>query len=168
VEVLPMDWLYDLDRAMFEPNVSLLEMFLRGTIMYLGMFVLMRVVLKRESGTVGVSDLLVIVLIADAAQNGMSGDYLSIPEGFVLVATILGWAYVVDWLTFHVPAVQRLVDQKPLPLVVDGKILYRNLRKELITREELNSHLREEGVADVSEVKSAYMESDGKISVVKA
>jgi uncharacterized membrane protein YcaP (DUF421 family) len=64
--------------------------------------------------------------------------------------------------------VQRLVDQKPLPLVVDGKILYRNLRKELITREELNSHLREEGVADVSEVKSAYMESDGKISVVKA
>jgi uncharacterized membrane protein YcaP (DUF421 family) len=162
-----MDWLFDLDRAMFEPNVSLLEMFLRGSIMYLGLFVLMRVVLKRESGSVGVPDILVIVLIADAAQNGMSGDYLSIPEGFVLVMTILGWAYAVDWLTFHVPLVARLVDQPPLPLVRDGRILYRNLRRELITRDELESQLRQQGAEDVSEVRMACMESDGRISVIK-
>jgi uncharacterized membrane protein YcaP (DUF421 family) len=163
-----MEWLYDLDRTIFEPNVSLFEMFVRGTIMYLGLFVLMRVVLKRESGTVGVSDLLVVVLIADAAQNGMSGDYVSIPEGFVLVTTILLWAFVIDWLTYHVPLVQRLVDQEPLPLVRDGRILQRNLRKELITRDELQSQLRQQGVDDVSEVKVACMESDGHISVVKA
>jgi uncharacterized membrane protein YcaP (DUF421 family) len=163
-----MDWLYDLDRTIVEPNVSLLEIFLRGTIMYLGLFVLIRVVLKRESGGVGISDLLVVVLIADAAQNGMAGEYLSVPEGLLLVTTILGWAYVIDWMTFHVPFVRDLVVPAPLPLVVDGALQYRNMRRELITREELQTHLREQGIESVSEVKVACMESDGRISVVKA
>jgi uncharacterized membrane protein YcaP (DUF421 family) len=162
-----MEWLVDLDRAVFEPNTSLLEMFVRGTVMYLGLFVLMRIIHRREPGGVGVSDLLVLVLIADAAQNGMAGDYLSVSEAFVLVVTILGWAYAVDWLTYHVPIVQRLVDQPPLPLVRNGEILQRNLRKELITRSELESLLRQQGIGDVSEVKEALMESDGHISVVR-
>lgn len=163
-----MDWLYDLDRTIFEPNASLLEMFVRGTIMYLSLFLLIRVVLKRESGMVGISDILVVVLIADAAQNGMSGDYLSIPEGLVLVGTILLWAYIIDWFTFHSEFVRNFVEPSPLPLVLDGAIQHRNLRRELITREELETHLREQGVEDVAEVKLACMESDGRISVVKA
>lgn len=163
-----MDWLYDLDRTIFQPNVSLLEMVVRGTMMYLGLFVLMRVVLKREAGSLGMSDILVVVLIAEGASNGLSAEYQSIPEGLTLVASILISAYVIDWLTYHVPAIAQLVDQKPLPLVRDGRILQRNLRKELITRDELQSQLRQQGVEDVSEVKMACMESDGHISVVKA
>jgi uncharacterized membrane protein YcaP (DUF421 family) len=82
------DW-----EAMFVPHTSPLEMIIRGSIMYLGLFVLLRVVLKRQSGGVAITDILVVVLLADAAQNGMAGDYRSIPDGLLLVGTILFWSY---------------------------------------------------------------------------
>lgn len=66
-----MGSLFDLDwKNIFLPGTPLLEIFLKGTLVYLSLFLLLRVVLKRESGTVGVTDLLVVVLLADAAQKG--------------------------------------------------------------------------------------------------
>jgi uncharacterized membrane protein YcaP (DUF421 family) len=82
--------------AVFRPETPLVEVVVRGTVMYLALFVLLRVVLKRQSAGMGMTDLLVVVLIADAAQNGMSGGYSSLPDGLVLVATILAWAYALD------------------------------------------------------------------------
>src|SRR5215217_2601089 len=70
---------------MFALSTPIGEIVVRGTVMYLLLFTLLRVIVKRETGTTGISDLLVIVLIADAAQNGMSGDYSSITEGILLV-----------------------------------------------------------------------------------
>ncbi len=162
-----MDKLFELNRDIFVPNVSILEMVLRGTIMYIALFLLMRFTLRRQSGTLGVTDVLVVVLIADASQNAMTSDYTSIPEGLALVVTILFWAYAVDWLGFHVPAFAKLVHQPPLELIRDGRILRQNLRRELITIPELESQLREQGIQDASEVKTAFMEGDGSFSVVK-
>src|SRR5215207_10900140 len=80
-------------RDLVVPTHSVAEMVVRGTIMYLALFVLLRVILKRQSSGLGVTDLLVVVLIADAAQNGMAKEYRSVTEGVVLVATIIGWDY---------------------------------------------------------------------------
>jgi len=96
-------------RELVVPTHSVAEMMVRGTIMYIALFVLLRVILKRQSGALGVTDLLVVVLIADAAQNGMAKEYRSVTEGVVLVATIIGWDYALDWLGYRVPAFQRLV-----------------------------------------------------------
>ena len=60
------------------------------------MFALLRFVLKREAGTLAITDLLVVVLIADAAQNAMADDYRSVPDGLLLVATIVFWSYALD------------------------------------------------------------------------
>ena len=69
-----VDWLFNIDwRQMFVPQSSILEMVVRGTLMYLGMFVLLRV-FRRQAGSVSIADLLLIVIIADAAQNGMAGE----------------------------------------------------------------------------------------------
>ena len=114
------------------------------------------------------TDLLVVVLIADAAQNGMAKEYRSVTEGVVLVATIIGWDYALDWLGYRIPAFQRLVRPAPLTLVRDGKLLRQNMRRELITTEELMAHLREQGLASLKDVRSATMEADGRISVIKA
>lgn len=157
------DW-----RAVFEPGTPILEMVVRGTIVYLTLFVLLRVVLKRQSAGFGVTDLLVIVLIADAAQNAMSANYQSLPDGLVLVATIVFWAFALDWLSFHVRWVRRLTTPAVLPLVKDGRLLRENLRNELIMEDEVRSQLRLHGVDDLAEVKRATMESDGGISVVRA
>jgi uncharacterized membrane protein YcaP (DUF421 family) len=159
--LLRIDW-----KSVFAPEVSLLEIVLRGTFVYLLLFFVLRV-LRREAGALGISDLLVVVLIADAAQNAMSSDYKSVTEGAVLVATIMGWDFFLDWLGYRFPAVQRLLRPAPLPLVKDGQMLRRNMRKEMITEEELLSQLREQGVERVEEVKKCSLEGDGKISVIK-
>ncbi|MEV6371224.1 MULTISPECIES: DUF421 domain-containing protein [Micromonospora] len=150
---------------LFVPSTPLLETVIRGSVMYLVLFGLLRIILKRESGTTGVTDLLVIVLLADAAQNGMSGNYTSITDGVLLVAVIIGWSYLLDAVAYGWPAAARVIRPSSLLLVRNGQIMHRNMRRELITDEELNQLLREEGVDDISKVREARMESDGQISV---
>jgi uncharacterized membrane protein YcaP (DUF421 family) len=152
---------------LFFPSVSILELILRGSLVYLVLFALLRFVLKRVTGTLNIGDLLIIVLIADAAQNAMSAGYTSVTDGLILVATIIFWSYALDWLAYHFPRFERLLHPPPLPLVRDGKMLARNMRRELISVDELMSHLREQDVTDLKEVKTASMEGDGRISVVK-
>jgi uncharacterized membrane protein YcaP (DUF421 family) len=152
--------------ALFRLDKPLLEIFVRGSVLYLGIFVLMRVVLKRQAGSVGMTDLLVVVLLADASQNAMAGEYHSITSGLLLVATILFWSMVLDWLAFRFSTVRRFVEPPPLPLVKDGKPLRHNMRKELITRDELMALLREHDVDDIGDVESAQLEGTGKLSVV--
>ena len=113
----------------------------------------------------GVSDILVIVLIADAAQNGMAGEYRSITEGLVLIGTILGWDYLIDWLDNRYPQL-NLTAKPPLQLIRNGRVLRSHLNKERMSEEELFSQLRERGVETLEAVKDAYVEGDGRISVI--
>lgn len=147
-------------------STPLLEIVIRGSVMYLALFVVLRVVLNRQSGAVGITDLLVVVLLADAAQNGLADDYTSITDGVLLVAVIIFWSYALDWLGFRFPRFQRLLRPPALQLVRDGRPLRRNMARELITDEELLSSLRQHGVDSLAEVKAAFMEGDGRISVL--
>ncbi|HWQ13166.1 MAG TPA: YetF domain-containing protein [Roseiflexaceae bacterium] len=158
---------FDVDwRTVFLPSTPLLEIFVRGTVVYLTLFVLLRVVVKRQAGTVSITDLLVVVLLADAAQNAMADDYRAIPDGLLLIATIVFWSYLLEWLGYRFPAVERFVHPPALPLVREGRVLRQNMRREMITDEELMSQLREQGVDDLSQVKEAALEGDGRVSVV--
>ena len=157
-----MDW-----KSIFSIDVPLLEIILRGSVMYITLFVLLRILLKRQAGSLGMTDLLLITLIADASQNAMAGEYRSLPDGIVLVSTIIFWTYALDWLSFRFPRFGRLIEPPPLPLIKDGKLLRRNMRRELITEEELMGQIREQGLDNLEKVKEAYIESDGHISVVQ-
>jgi len=110
----------------------------------------------------------VVVLIADDAQNGMAGEYKSLTEGVIVVATIFVWNYALDWLAYRVRFVHRLLHPPPLLLVRNGRLQHRNLRSELITTEDLIEQLREQGVDGVASVKKCFLESDGKLSVVRS
>ena len=150
---------------MFVPTESLIEILIRGTIMYLGMFALLRV-FRRQAGSLGIADLLVIVVIADAAQNGMAGDSKSITEALLLVTTIVLWDWLFDWLGFRSKFAEGILEHGKLILIKNGRILRKNLDKELITEDELKSQLRQQGVENVSDVKECYLESNGKFSVI--
>jgi uncharacterized membrane protein YcaP (DUF421 family) len=163
-----MESLFTVDwHAMLVPSSSLLEIVLRGTATYLALFVLLRLVLKRQSGAIGIADLLVVVMIADAAQNGMAGDYKSITEGLLLVGTILFWNVALNWLGYHFAFVEKLTHPAPLPLIQDGRFLRANMRQELISHAELMSQLREQGIEDPAEVARASIEGDGSISIIR-
>jgi uncharacterized membrane protein YcaP (DUF421 family) len=160
--VMKIDW-----RSLFIPTVGVGEIFLRGTIIYLFLFFILRL-LRREPGTIGISDLLLVVLIADAAQNAMASDYKSVSDGVILVSSIAFWNYFLDWLGYRFPRIRRLLRPSPLPLVEDGRIQRRNLRRVMITEDELMGHLREHGIERIEEVKKAYIEGDGRISAITA
>jgi uncharacterized membrane protein YcaP (DUF421 family) len=152
---------------MLVPTHSVAEMLVRGTIMYLAIFAMMRFILKRQSGGLTTPDLLLTVLLADAAQNGMANEYRSVTEGIALVGTIVFWNLAIDWLEYRFPALERLLRPAPLLLIENGKVLRRNLRQELMTMDELLSLLRQEGVHEPADVERAFMEPDGNISVKK-
>lgn len=147
-------------------TVSPWEMILRGTVLYLLLFVSLRLVLKRRFGTFGLSDLLLIVLLADAAQSGMAGQYKSITDGLILIATLIFWNYFLDFLGHRYKFVEYFVHPPPLKLIENGRLLRRHLRQEFITMDELMSKLRECGVEQIEQVKVAYIEGDGEISVI--
>jgi uncharacterized membrane protein YcaP (DUF421 family) len=151
----------------FGISVPPLELVVRGTAMYLFLFLVFRVVIKRRIGAVGMGDILVLVIIADAAQNGMSGEYRSVSEAFILVGTIIGWNTVIDWLTFRVRWLQKVLEPPPLLLIDNGRVLHRHLRQEFISEADLKTKLREHGVRDPKEVDKAYMEPDGQVTVLK-
>ena len=127
----------------------------------------MRFVKLRQSSTIGIADILVIVVIADAAQDAFSKEYQSLTEGVILVLTIVGWDMFLNWLGFRFKTFERLLAPAPLPLVEEGRVNRKNMRKEFITEEELRGQFRQQGISDIAEVKTAYLEASGDISAVK-
>jgi uncharacterized membrane protein YcaP (DUF421 family) len=157
-----MDW-----HELFGLSVNPLELIVRGSAIFWFLFLIFRFVLRRDVGAIAVADVLLLVLVADAAQNAMAGEYRSITDGIVLVSTIIGWNYLIDWAAFRWSGVARMLEPGPLILVHHGRLLHRNLRRELMTDEDLMSKLREQGVDKLDDVRVARMEGDGQISVIK-
>src|ERR1700754_4572889 len=130
----PVHW-----QELFALSVSPLELILRGSVIYLFLFIAFRIFMRRDAGSVGIADILVLVLIADAAQNGMTGEYRSITDGVILLSTIIGWNLLFNWLASRSPVLRRLLEARELLLIENGKVLHRNLRRELITEEDLKA-----------------------------
>jgi uncharacterized membrane protein YcaP (DUF421 family) len=149
------------------PTHSVAEMMLRGTVMYLSLFIILRFFMVRQTSTIGISDILVIVVIADAAQNGFAKEYKSITEGLVLVLTIVFWNLFLNWISYRFKVFERLLSPPPLPLIKNGKMNRHNMRQEFITEEELRGQLRQQGISELVEVREACLEANGELSVIK-
>ena len=152
---------------LFEVHVPVLELVLRGTLVYWLLFLIFRFLLRRDVGAVGIADILLLVIVADAAQNAMSGGYDTFAEGAILVITIVLWNWLLDVLSYQFEAIRRFTTPGRLTLVRRGVAQRRNLRREYITMDELHEKLREQGIEKLSEVKAAYLEGDGEISVIR-
>ncbi len=162
-----MDKLIDINWAsVFIPSSSVLEIMLRGSLTYWFVFLYMRF-FRRSSGQLNITDILLITLISDAAQNAMAGTYESVTEGAVLVGTLVGWDYVINWLGFRYSLFERLGNPAPVLLVQDGVIQKQNLRRELISEDELLSLLRQQGIDEVTQVKQCNLEGSGSLSVIQ-
>lgn len=157
-----IDW-----NDMWVPALPLLEIFIRGSVVYLALFFYFRL-LRRQAGGIGITDVLVVVLVADASQNAMAGEYGSITEGLLLIATIGFWDYLFDWLGYRSDAFERLIKPAPLLLIRDGRLMRQNMKKEMITEDDLLSQLREQGMEDPRQVRLCYLEGDGHLSVIPA
>jgi uncharacterized membrane protein YcaP (DUF421 family) len=157
----PLDW-----QEVFGISVAPLELVVRGTAVYWFLFLIFRLILRRNVGSVAIADILVLVIIADAAQNAMAGEYTSVTDGCILVGTIVAWNYMLDWLSYRWKPLRVLLEPLPLLLISDGRLQRHNMRKELVSEEELTAQLRQQGIEKVDEVKRAFMEADGTVTVI--
>src|SRR5688572_6639835 len=153
---IPMQWLSTLIDVQWQqlmiPDTALLEMFVRGTFIYLGIFVILRV-FRRPTGQLSVADVLLITIIADASQNAMAGGYESVTSGFMLIATIVFWDQLIDRLSFRYGWFAQLAEPRPVTLIREGKIERGSLEDQKITEDELLGHLRQHGIERPGEAR---------------
>ncbi len=154
--------------GLFEFTVAPLELVVRGSCIFWFLFAIFRFVLRRGVGAISIADVLVIVLIADASQNAMAGEYRSVSDGLVLISTIVVWNFLIDWAAWRSARVARILEPPPLLLVQHGRLLHRNLRSEFLSTDELMGKLREKGIESLAEVRFARLESDGEVSVTRS
>ncbi|MEX5258048.1 DUF421 domain-containing protein [Kocuria arenosa] len=152
---------------MLATTTPVVELLLRGTVTFLALIVALRIVGQRESGGLGLTDLLVVVLVADAASVGLQGDAGSLGDSFVLVVTILFWSVALDALSYRWPRFAAVAKARPKSLIRNGELDHRVMRREFMTRAEVLSQLRLHGITDLAEVKRAYIEPNGMISVIR-
>lgn len=135
--------------------------------MFLAILVLTRVTGRREAGGLGITDVLLVVLIAESAAPGLYGEAVSVTDSFVVILSILFWDLVIDALAYRSPTVARFLKSGPRALIVDGEVNRRVMRRELLTDEELEAQMRLNGVEDPNEVARAYIEPNGMISILR-
>jgi uncharacterized membrane protein YcaP (DUF421 family) len=155
----------DLWREIFVPTTSPLELFVRGSALYLAILLLIRIMPRRTGGELALMDLLFVVLVADAGAHAL-GAYQSITDAVFMIVVLMGWNYLLNLLSYRFAFVERLVSPPPLQIVRDGELLLRNMRRELITKDELMDQLRQHGVDSLDKVKAAYVEPEGKLTVI--
>ncbi len=158
-----VDW-----SALFTLNLSPWETLARGTILYWFIMLLLRLAGRRDAGTLGMADLLVMVLIGDAAGNAMLPESGSVADAMLLIATIIGWSAVIDRVCFFFPRVESWLQPRKVCLVKDGALQRRGMRREYVTAEEIMQAIRLAGLEHLAQVRRAYVESDGQISVIAA
>ena len=159
---MDIDW-----EKLFTFTLPVMEIIVRGSVFYWFLFALFRFIVRRDVGSVGIADILILVIVADASQNAMAGEYTSVADGMVLVATLIGWNVFLDWLSFRSKRFRRFAEPPPLLLVENGHFHRRNMRREFISEDELLSMLHKEGIDNPQQVKAARLEADGQLSVIK-
>ncbi|MGH2471439.1 MAG: DUF421 domain-containing protein [Candidatus Limnocylindria bacterium] len=142
------------------------EIILRTAVVYVVVLVLLRVAGKRELGQMSPVDLVVILVIANAVQNAMTGGDNSLIGGVIAATTLVAINTVFAKVARRVPYLEHLFESQPTQLMKAGKLIKSNLERENVELDELMMAAREHGIEDIAKVDSAYLERDGSISII--
>ena len=150
---------------MFETSVPWWEFIFRGIVIYFFLLVLLRVTGKRQISQMSPYDLVLLLILSNAVQNAMNAGDNSLTGGIISAVTLVAVNYLIGVLTYKSKHVERLVEGRAQIIVHDGKLFEDVMSEASITRDELDSTLRESGFFDLKEVRLAILENNGKISV---
>ena len=152
--------------AVLTPSLPLWEIVLRTALVFLAVLGLLRLAGKREIGRMSLADFVVILVIANAVQNALNGADPSLTGGLVSAATLVAMSYLLDRYGRRAPLLGRLLSGEPTLLLQDGRLIAQNLRREHLYPEDVETAAREHGLADLSDIAAAVLESDGSISII--
>lgn len=148
-------------------STHLAEVCLRTLVVYCALLLAMRLAGKREVGQMKPFDLVTLLIISNAVQNAMVGPDTSLIGGLVAAAVILALNYTVGLIRHRSALAQRLFEGSPTLIVYDGKFVPDHMRKEGLAEVDVMQAMREHGVDQLCDVKSAVLEVDGSISIIQ-
>jgi uncharacterized membrane protein YcaP (DUF421 family) len=143
-----------------------MDLVLRTVVVIAFVFLVTRAVGKRELSSLEPFDVILLVVVGDLVQQGVTQSDTSVTGAAIVLSTLALMIVGLSYLNLRVPAARRVLDGEPIVLVVDGEPLRQNLRRQRITMEDLLSQAREEQLASLSDVRWAILENSGKISFV--
>ena len=143
-----------------------MDIALRSVFLFFFVYLLMRVLGRRELSSLEPFDLILLVVLGDAIQQGLTQDDYSVTGAVIVISTIGTLAVLTSYLNFRVPLVRRVLDGRPIVLLQDGKVIERNMRRERITVDELAEEARGQQISSLDDVQWAVFEPSGKISFI--
>jgi uncharacterized membrane protein YcaP (DUF421 family) len=144
-----------------------MDIVLRATAIFFFLYILMRVIGRRELSTLEPFDLILLVILGDAVQQGLTQDDYSLTGSFLAVGTIAMLQLGISFTNFHFPRLRPILNGEPIVIVQDGKPIERNLRRERVSIEDLMSAARRQNIARLDDVAWAVMETSGEITFIK-
>jgi uncharacterized membrane protein YcaP (DUF421 family) len=151
---------------MFDAPLHLLEIILRSAIVYIAIFIGFRLAGKRHLSQLSLIDFTLVLLVSNAVQNAMVGTDTTLEGGIVAAVTLIFINIFITKVIVKDPTLAHWVAGEPRLLVRNGQPVVSNLTKEDIRIEELEEQVREHGIDDIRQVRSAILETDGTISVI--
>lgn len=144
-----------------------MDIVIRASVMFAILFGLLRLMGKRELGQMTPFELVMLVVVGDLIQQGITHNDFSLTGATLAIATFAFWTVVLGWVVYLSPRAQRLVEGTPRVLVHNGALVEANLRRDRLTRSEIESEMRLAGIAHLKDVAWAILEPEGKISFVR-
>jgi uncharacterized membrane protein YcaP (DUF421 family) len=142
------------------------DLVIRAVIVFFVVFLITRVVGRRELSTMEPFDLILLIVTGDLVQQGVTQSDYSLTGAVTVIATIALLTVALSYVSFKVPRLRPVLDGEPLVLVQDGEVIARNMRRERITIEELLAEARQQQLASLHDVRFAVLETNGAISFI--
>lgn len=144
-----------------------MEVVLRATAMFAIVYLLVRLLGKRELGQMTPFEFIVMVVIGDLIQQGVTQNDFSLTGAALAIGTFAFWGLVLSWMSYLSPRAARLLEGEPRVIVHHGRVLADSLRRDRLTRAEIESEMRLAGIASLGDVAWAVLEPNGKISFIR-
>lgn len=143
-----------------------MDIVIRASVMFGILFALLRLMGKRELGQMTPFELVMLVVLGDLIQQGVTHNDFSLTGATLAIGTFAFWTVVLGWVVYKWPRAQKWIEGEPRVLIRDGELIEANLRRDRLTKREIESEMRLAGIATMDEVAWAILEPEGRISFI--
>ena len=143
-----------------------MDLTVRAVTLFFFVFLITRVIGRRELSSMEPFDLILLIVMGDAIQQGLTQDDYSVTGALIVIGTFAILQVLISYLSYRFPRLRPALDGEPLVIVQDGKAIEKNMKRERITLEEVMVEARQQQVATLDDIAWAVLETSGKVSII--
>lgn len=144
-----------------------MDLVLRATVMFFVLFLVLRVTGRRELASLSPFEMILLVVMGDLVQQGITQSDYSVTGAVLVIVTLALLSTALQYVTFRFRGLEPVLEGEPILVINDGELIERNLRRERITRSEIEAEARLSQIFDLRDVRYAVLETNGKISFIE-